>query len=383
MTKQEFLKKLDKSSKTLSPEDREDLLQYYEEYTEDLEDLNSLTPPKEIVKQIKRELKHKEGFDLGTHTLSLNEKQRINYGQIASAKKQLLFIAVVTLVLTAIHDLAQAVHPLLFFDIETGALLLPGILLPLLLISCSTVLHSILLEKGVFQPLEYGFQRYYLLKYLFPQFALWLFLKANMLPYRFLAPSLDALPCYTVMQRFVAMQAYNYAELLTPCVIYFFLATFTLVPINFIIYKDNNHGKKTIAWNGVVGLLCIIGISTQIATSPSKEEGQVRYIAQYAPLSMTEREAFMKENFVHLTSYDQLKLTFDQIEEVTLYDGIYSIHHISISLLSEESHKTDENLEKYRQLVLDITQVDEVEVLWATQSSQSGSSQLFEGYFGE
>lgn len=384
MTKQIFLKKLSKASKKLPPEDRDDLLNYYEEYIQNLDDLSSLTPPKEIVKHIKKELKQNDGFDLGDSILSLTPKKSVNYGQITSAKKQLLFLALLTILLTAIFDLCQAIYPLAFSDLHTGATLFPSLCLPLIFYLSTSLLYPILLKKGIFPPLESGFQRYLLLKYLIPQFILWFFLFFNFTPYHVIEYLLDSLPCYTVFQRFLAFQAYNYAQLMTPFYLYFLLAFFSLIPMNFLVSKWNLNLKIYLPFQTALILLCTFFLTSEIAKSPNKEDAYVQYIAQHAPMSLEEKQAYLEENYAHISSYDQLKLTFDKIPEVALSSGYFSADYFQFCLTAEPHLQTEENLQKYKEIAVDATNIppENIELFWEPQDIPS-TNQLWDGYFSD
>lgn len=406
MNKEKFLKKLAKETNKLPLEEGEDLLSYYREYIDEAEDqetlLNQLPPPKEIIKSIKRDIKDgnggEKGFDLGTHTLTITTKQKINNGQITSAKKQMCFLALYAIICAALFDFCYALYPTAFMDVTTGAALAPSIFLPVVLFIACMLLHSFVMKKQWVIPLESGFSRYFVLRLLLPQFVIVVFIASLKLCYKlgFIITFLDNLPTYTVMERFIASQIYNYAELRLPFFFYFSLAFFSLLPINFVVnkWKDDweSHWHKMVTVLSLLLLLSSGGVlSLFLGTSATMEESRVQYIASLGNFSSSEeREAYFRNNYDLLDILQKLDVIAWDLTDVNISQTYVWKDICEITLYT--NFPEQENTQYYTQYFAKKLQIpeDHVTIHWERppeefpedwSPSGEASNQYLDGYF--
>lgn len=250
MKKETFMNKLKKHLKMLPEDEIYEILDYYREYIEESEDeeafLEQLPPPKEIAKRLKNELKYSDSSD---HVvLSFKEDHPmemdfpLNNAQVTSAKKQMKFLACFCVAATAIYDLANAINPNLFVDPMTGAGKFPLVIAWLLIFATFVLCHSLAYKNDMFLPLKQKYQLFFILKLLAPQFLVIFILLSTHLPYSFspVMQLLHSLPMETIGQTFVALQLWNYLTLHFPVYLYFILAIFAVLPLNFLTSMGND-----------------------------------------------------------------------------------------------------------------------------------------------
>lgn len=243
MKKEIYLKNLDKQLKNFPEDEKKDILDYYEEYFQEIgdeeEEMKQLPHPKELGRALKKGIEQTDEFDV---TAIIEERKRfVSLGACASAKKQLLFLLMYTLVVTGIYDFLLAFfhNTNTFVQQETGAATLLLVSSWVLMVLGFAVALYFSLKMQWFVPLNNGFQYYYFVYLLVPPLLVVGFLKMTHLPYVFspVTVFLDTLEMSTVPSRFLAYQAWNYLTLHVPVYFFFFVAILVLLPMNFMYHK--------------------------------------------------------------------------------------------------------------------------------------------------
>lgn len=243
MTKEIYLKKLGKQLKNFPTDEKNDILNYYEEYIQEIESkgelMKQLPHPKELGKSLKKGIESCDQFDI--LEVTQNKQNFVTLGTCSSAKKQLLFLLLYTVVVTAIYHFMQALfhHSDILTNHENGSagtIILATWLMMVLGFECSLYFA---LKKQWFSPLKNGFQLYYYIRLLVPALILIGVLKETHLPYAFAPVThfLDTLDLSTLLSRFLAYQLWDYLTLQFPVYFYFTMAIAVLLPLNFIYQK--------------------------------------------------------------------------------------------------------------------------------------------------
>ncbi|MFI3253489.1 MAG: hypothetical protein R3Y63_04005 [Eubacteriales bacterium] len=218
-------------------------MDYYEEYLQEIEDqeelVKQLPNPKELGRTLKKGIENGEEFDFMDAIKKV--KDFVSLGACASAKKQMVFLLIYTIIATGIYDFAQAIfhNSSVFMNQETGSATIWLVASwGMMVIGFGGVLY-LALKKQWFPPLNHGFQYYYFVHLLLPPLVLVGLLKVTHLPYAFSPVHifLESLDLSTVPSRFIAYQSWNYLTLHFPVYFFFFVAILLLLPMNFMYHK--------------------------------------------------------------------------------------------------------------------------------------------------
>lgn len=110
MTKEMYLKQLGKQLKNFPPDEKNDILHYYEEYIQEIENqeelMKQLPNPKELGRKLKKGIENSTECD--TMEVMQECKKFVSLGACTSAKKQMLFLLIYTIVVTGIYDFSHA-----------------------------------------------------------------------------------------------------------------------------------------------------------------------------------------------------------------------------------------------------------------------------------
>lgn len=252
MTKENFLIKLKNQLKKLPENEREEVYAYYDEYLNEAENLEevikTLQPPALIVKNIKKEISSSEEFDLGTY--SIVAKNDISIEQCNSAKKQLIFLTIYSILALIVYDVFAYLTPEFSLKNDLTVLTL-YVFFPVFFL----ILLALKFKNGRFEPLKKGFQRYFIIRYLLPQFVIFLILYNSQIIFSMSGFMLHNFPQETLIEYLILSQLYHYSMLGLPFHLYFLIAFLVILPLNYLVNKGNKYIKILIKF--ITGALAI------------------------------------------------------------------------------------------------------------------------------